>query len=603
MAACILLSHNAEAQKKQFAHVDPPHWWAGMKNANLEILIHFKDITLNTFEIKGATGVLLSKVEQMPNPNYVMLHLKLSGGAPAQRFTIGSRGKAGKMQYTYELKPRRNIARGLDNSDVIYLVTPDRFANGDPTNDAFKNMTQPIADRNEPYARHGGDIQGMINNLGYMQKLGMTALWPNPLLENNQPKESYHGYAFTDYYKIDPRFGSNALYKALADSLHGRGMKLIQDVVYNHIGNEHYLYKDMPDKGWFHLYDTFTQTSYRDPVLYDLYASEYDKKIMTDGWFDKHMPDLNQQNERLAVYLIQQTLWWVEEFDIDALRIDTYAYPDQAFMRRWAKEVKVQYPDLFLFSETWVHGHPSQAWFLGDGLGPEPNNIDGLTDFQIYFAINDALTKKQEWTEGVSKLYNTLAADYIYAHPEKMVTFVDNHDLARFHGYVNKNVDKFRMGMVLLFTMRGIPSIYYGTEILMAETDGHGKIRQDFAGGWPGDPVNKFTSQGRSEDENRAFDLIASLTKLRASYPALQSGKTTQFIPKNGVYIYFRHDASDTFMIAINTSDQKAERPITMFRELVPEGAGLVPVMGNVNIEFGAVHLPALGYGIFKVVK
>ncbi len=598
-----LLAQNAVAQKRQFSHVDPPHWWAGMKNANLEILIHSKDIALNTFDIKGAIGVALAKVEQMPNPNYVILHLKISGVAQAQIFTIGSRGKAGNIQYKYELKPRKYIARGLDNSDVIYLITPDRFANGDPSNDSFDKLNQPEADRNEPYARHGGDIQGMINHLDYMQQLGMTALWPNPLLENNQPKESYHGYAFTDYYKIDQRFGTNALYKTLSDSLHRRGMKLIQDVVYNHIGNEHYLYKDMPDKDWFHLFDTYTQTNYRDPVLYDLYASDYDKKIMTDGWFDKHMPDLNQQNELLAVYLVQQTIWWVEEFDIDALRIDTYAYPDQAFMRRWAKEVKVQYPDLFLFAETWVHGHPSQAWFLGDGLGPEPNYMDGLTDFQIYFAINDALTKKQEWTDGVSKLYNTLAADYIYAHPEKMVTFVDNHDLARFHGYVNKNLDKFRMGMVLLYTMRGIPSVYYGTELLMAETEGHGKIRQDFPGGWPGDSQNKFLPEGRTAEENQAFDLIVSLAKLRASHTALQSGKTTQYIPRSGVYIYFRHDDVDTFMIAINTSDKNAEQPLTMFRELVPEGAALEPVMGNVNIEFSAVHLPALGYGIFRVVK
>ncbi len=603
LAVFSLLPQNTEAQKKQFTHVDPPHWWVGMKNANLEILIHSKDIALNTFEIKDASGVVLSKVEKMQNPNYTMLHLKISGGAQAQTFIISARGKGGNIQYKYELKTRKPVTRGLDNSDVIYLITPDRFANADPTNDSFKNMTQTGVDRNEPYARHGGDIQGMINHLDHMQELGMTALWPNPLLENNQPKESYHGYAFTDFYKIDPRFGSNQLYKTLSDSLHSRGMKLIQDVVYNHIGNEHYLYKDMPDKGWFHLYDTFTQTSYRDPVLYDLYASEYDKNIMTDGWFDKHMPDLNQQNEQLAVYLIQQTIWWIEAFGIDALRIDTYAYPDQAFMRRWAKEVKAQYPDLFLFAETWVHGHPSQAWFLGDGLGPEPNYIDGLTDFQIYFAINDALTKKQEWTDGVSKLYNTLAADYIYAHPEKMVTFVDNHDLARFHGYVNKNFEKFRMGMVLLFTMRGIPSIYYGTEILMNATDGHGKIRQDFPGGWQGDAENKFTAQGRNPEETQAFDLIVSLTKLRADNKVLQSGKTTQYIPKDGVYIYFRHDENDTFMVSINTSDKNAEQPLSKFVELVPEDAALEPIMGNVNIEFGAVHLPALGYGIFKVVK
>jgi glycosidase len=359
----------------------------------------------------------------------------------------------------------------------------------------------------------------------------------------------------------------------------------------------------MPDSSWFFLYDSFTKTNYRDNVLYDPYASEYDKKIMTDGWFDTHMPDLDQRNPRLANYLIQQTIWWIETYGIDALRIDTYAYPDQDFMRRWAKEVKAQYPDIFLFAETWVHGTPSQAWFMGDALGPEPNHLDGLTDFQVHYAINDALTKEQGWTDGVARLYYTLSADYVYKEPINMVTFVDNHDLARFYGVVNKDFQKFKIGMTLLFTLRGIPSLYYGTEFLMAETDGHGKIREDVMGGWPGDPVDKFTQAGRSEEENEAFDFITSLTKIRASYPALQSGKTTQFVPTNGVYIYFRHDDNDTFMIAINTSDKAAERSLAMFKELVPEGAGLEPVIGNVKIVAGALELPAYGYGIFKVTK
>jgi glycosidase len=376
------------------------------------------------------------------------------------------------------------------------------------------------------------------------------------------------------------------------------------DVVYNHIGNEHFLYKDMPDPDWFHQYDTFTQTNYRDPALYDPYASDYDKNRMTDGWFDKHMPDLNQRNPTLATYLIQQSIWWIEAFDIDALRIDTYAYPDAEFMRAWARALKDEYPDLFLFAETWVHGTPSQAWFMGDALlGPAPNYLDGLTDFQIHYAINDALTQKQGWTDGVARLYYTLAADYVYQKPEDMVTFLDNHDLARFYGYVNKDYQKFKIGMAILFTLRGIPSIYYGTELLMAETNGHGKIREDVMGGWPADSLNKFTSEGRTVEENSAFDLIRSLAELRKSEPALHSGHTTQFVPENGAYVYLRHDAETTWLIAINTSDKDREIPFGRLEEIVPEGSKLEGFWGASHIAKGSLPLPAKSVEIYKVLK
>lgn len=574
-----------------------------MKNATLEILLHAPDAGRLEYSLSDAQGVHLAKAEPLPNPNYAILHLRVSAAAPSHTFTINARGRRTNIRHRYTLMPRSNHRRGLDLSDIIYLITPDRFANGNPANDNAPGMKQPRAERNEPYGRHGGDIQGIIDRLDYIQSLGMTALWPNPLLENDQPHESYHGYAFTDFYKIDPRFGSNALYKTLADELHRRNMKLIQDVVYNHIGNEHYLYRDMPDPAWFNLHPTFTQTNYRDPVLYDPYASHHDLRIMTDGWFDKHMPDLNQRNPRVARYLIQQTLWWVQAFDIDALRIDTYAYPDQDFMRQWGKAVKEQYPDLFLFAETWVHGHPSQAWFLGDALGPEANYIDGLTDFQVHYAINDALTQEQGWTEGVSRLYNTLAADYIYKNPQYMVTFVDNHDLARFHGVVNQKLEKFSQGILLLFTLRGIPSLYYGTEILMSATDGHGLIREDFPGGWPGDRVNKFDRRGRSPEENEAWDLIATLAEMRRNTPALYQGKLTHYVPKDGVYVYFRYDEHDCFLVAINTSSAKQVQPLAKFRQFIPEGIETQAMLGTTYIQGDNLVLPPLGWGLLRVVR
>ena len=334
-------------------------------------------------------------------------------------------------------------------------------------------------------------------------------------------------------------------------------MKMVMDVIYNHIGNEHHLYKDIPDSNWFHFHDGFNKTNYRAPALMDPYASDYDRDKMSDGWFDKHMPDLNQQNEHVAAFLIQQTIWWVEEFGIEALRIDTYAYPDQSFMRMWGKAMKDAFPDLFLFAETWVHGIPVQAWFLGDALGPEPNYLDGLTDFQLHYAVNDGMNNGQGWTSGIAKVYYTLAKDYVYDHPEKMVTFLDNHDLARFNGVVGKDFDKFKMGIGMLMTMRGIPSLYYGTEVLMSETDGHGKIREDFMGGWATDSLNKFTADGRTDLENEAFDYIAQLADLRQKNEALHSGKTTQYVPVDGLYVYFRYTDDQTFMVVVNTSDKE----------------------------------------------
>jgi len=541
-----------------------------MPDQKLEILLYGESISSGDIDIRQeAEEVELEKVERFANPNYVNLHLNLAKVTKAQSFEIRLRGKGSKYSYVYELKNRSNHSRGLDQSDVIYLITPDRFANSDPNNDRFETLNQTTIDRSEPYERHGGDIQGIIDNLNYIQDLGMTAIWPNPLLENNQPHESYHGYAFTDYYRIDPRFGSNELFGSLVDSLHHRDMKIIQDVVYNHIGNEHFLFKDLPDSSWFHFWPEYTRTNYRAPSLMDPYASDYEKKVMSDGWFDKHMPDLNQKNPAVAKYLIQQTLWWIEEFNIDALRIDTYAYPDQDFMRDWGKAVKEAFPDIFLFAETWVHGETVQGWFLGSGLGPVSNYVDGLTDFQVYYAINDALTKDQGWTEGISRLYYTLSSDYIYEKPEDMVTFLDNHDLARFFGYVNSDLDKMKIGLGMLFTLRGIPSIYYGTEILMKETDGHGKIREDFPGGWPTDSLNKFTQADRTADENMIWNFIQKLSKLRKSSSAIQNGKLTQFIPIDGLYVYFRSDQSETYMVIVNVSDEAREWSRSKYSELL----------------------------------
>ncbi len=580
---CLDAANSTYQRKDAALKVEPPHWWVGLPDQKLEILIHKSGIGENKFELRAAgKSVKLTSTEKLENPNYVILHLQIDATAQAQVIEFRSKGPAGKYKFDYELKERKTTTRGLDGSDFIYLITPDRFANGNPKNDSFDEMTQVGIDRSEPYERHGGDIQGIIDHLDFIEDLGATAIWPNPLLENNQPHESYHGYAITDHYNIDRRFGNNELFQTLVDSMKARDLKMVMDVVYNHIGNEHHLFKDIPDSSWFHFHDGFYQTNYRAPALMDPYASDYDVDKMSNGWFDKHMPDLNQKNAHVAKYFIQQTIWWVEEFGIEALRIDTYAYPDQDFMRQWGSALNDAFPDLFIFAETWVHGIPVQGWFLGDALGPEPNYIDGLTDFQLYYAFNDAMNQEQSWTGGIAKTYYTLAKDYVYKHPEKMVTFLDNHDLARFFGVVNKDFDKFKMGMGMLMTMRGIPSLYYGTEVLMSETDGHGKIREDFSGGWPTDSLNKFMADGRSDIENEAFDFISDLAKLRQSSSALLNGRTTQYVPVDGLYVYFRWDEEEVYMMAVHTGKESKTSPRSKYDQFL-EGLNSVenPMTGE----------------------
>lgn len=591
----------SQAKSADIYRVDPPHWFVGMPSQNFEILIHGNRVGEKTFEvIDPDKRISLNSTTALDNPNYVILELTIPENAQPQELTI--RSISGDVVMMYEFKERNWEPKGLDPSDFIYLITPDRFANGDPSNDVVDGMKEAEVDRSEPYHRHGGDLQGMLNRIDFMEDLGVTAVWPNPLLENDQPNASYHGYAFTDYYNIDPRFGTSDLYRAFIDSLHGRDMKIIQDVVYNHIGDQHYLYTDIPDSTWFHFWGAYTQTNYRAPALFDPYASAYDKNIMTDGWFDTHMPDLNQKNPHVATYLIQQTLWWVETFHIDALRIDTYAYPDQDFMRNWGQAVKDAYPTLFLFAETWVHGSATQGWFMGDGLGQKENHLDGLTDFQLHYAMNDALTRDQGWTEGIARLYYTLAKDYIYANPENMVTFLDNHDLARFYGVVNQDFAKYKIGLAMLFTMRGIPSLYYGTEILMAETDGHGKIRQDFPGGWSTDTLNKFTPESRTADENRAYDLVKSLAELRANNSALQTGKTTQYVPYDGVYVYFRKNKDATFMVIVNTTDKDGSISTAKFAEFFDPNTRLDAFWGGEREAGDVIAIPAFGVEIFKIM-
>jgi glycosidase len=575
-ALLILMSVTVLAQRPSVHRIDPPHWWVGFSNPEVELLVHGASLT-EKVELE-AKGISIKSISSTPNPGYLRITLEVKPSAQAQEIVLSfyNGNKKRKITYPFQARSIKNKQlMGLNPADLIYLITPDRFVNGNPGNDVVKGMNEATINRDSAYYRHGGDIAGIHQKLDYLQDLGVTALWINPLLENDQPKESYHGYAITDHYTIDARFGTNEDYRELVDDMHGRGMKMVMDVVYNHWGNEHYLHKNLPDSNMVHWFDEFTQTNYRATTLHDPYASIKERTSMSDGWFDHHMPDLNQQNEIMANYLIQNSIWWIEEFGIDAYRIDTYAYPDQEFMGVLAERIMKEYPNFFIFGETWVHGVQVQNFYVQNNKNQnvQNENLESVTDFQWYFALEKGIHEKTEWANGLSRMYYVLSGDYMYEHPEKLVTFVDNHDIARWYGHCGEDMDKFKIGIALLMTSRGIPQLYYGTEILMKATSGHGEIREDFWGGWPEDTVNKFAASGRTDLENEAFDYIKKLANYRKSSEALMRGSLTQFTPKDGVYSYVRYNkGSQKVLVMINGTDDEATIDMSRYAELIPIG-------------------------------
>jgi glycosidase len=541
--------------------VEPGNWWTGMQHRTVEIMVHRADVASYAVKLGPVKGIKLIKVEKADSPNYLFLTLDIAKSAKPQ--TVPLVFSKGTLTFThpYPILARTGAvkAQGVNSSDAIYLIFPDRFSNGDPSNDNVAGMRQGLQ-RDSLVGRHGGDLQGVINHLDYLQDLGISTIWLNPELENDQKEASYHGYAVTDHYQVDKRFGSNELLKSLVQNCHQRGMKVVRDVVLNHIGGQHWWMDDLPAKDWLNQWPTFTRTTYRAPTLVDPYGSEWDKKQFTDGWFDYSMPDLNQRNPHVANYLIQQAIWWIEYAGIDDLRIDTYTYSDQAFCSRWCKALRDEYPNLGMFGEIWEHGVSIQGFFADDQplkSAHFDSNLPGVVDFQLCFAIQEALTREQGWTEGAARIYYTLAKDRFYKNPNRNVVMLDNHDFTRFFTTIKEDLNKYKSGVAFLLTTRGIPQIYYATEILGTgnEWPSHGNIRKDFPGGWAGDQNNKFAASGRTPQENEAFNFMRTMLRYRNATPALQTGKLMQFVPVDGVYTYFRYDAAKTVMIVLNTSN------------------------------------------------
>lgn len=560
------------AQKPEIKRIDPPFWWNNLNTRNLQLCVYGTNVAAFDVKLKS-TGLTITKIEKVKNPNYLFVYLDLQQFSGTEvLIDFIHQGKAKTHKYKL-LSLTKNI-RHINQTDFVYLAFPDRFANGDPKNDALPWMNEKTVARDTLGGRHGGDLKGVIDHLDYLQDLGVTALWLNPTLINDQPAYSYHGYALTDHYLTDPRFGNNELYKQLGDKLEQRQMKLIMDLVPNHVGSKHWMVLDSPEDDWLNQWPEFTRTNYRATTHFDPYASELDKKRMTDGWFDTHMPDLNQRNPRLADYLMQSYLWWINYAGVDGFRIDTYSYDDKEFMGRCMEYINNEYPGFWSTGEIWeqggilhMAGFTKNNGFKG---GAKNSYLTGAKDFHMYWAILEALNVRPRWDSGLARIYYNLSNDGLYEHPELNLNFIDNHDVNRFFTDIKEDFSKWKIGVGILMTTRGIPSIYYGTEILMTNPlprINDGQIRQDFPGGWPGDKVNKFTASGRSSQENEAFDYIKKLAGLRKEFSALTTGKLMQFTPEGDYYCYFRYDEKATFMVVINRGKETLKLNTKRFAE------------------------------------
>ena len=575
-----------------------------MKNPNLQLMLHSKDIAnripvikMPDTGLKLADGLTLVNVEKVENPNYLFLDLRIDKDArPGNRvFNFGTGDK--KISINYELKARRQengtvYAQGVTAADLIYLLMPDRFSNGDSSNDKFSDMNDTLSDRNNPFLRHGGDFKGIINHLDYFTDLGATTLWLTPVVENDMaltneggtPRSTYHGYAFTNHYKIDKRFGGNNGYIQMVDSAHAHHLKVIQDAVYNHVGDKHFLFTDMPAKDFFNQWPTYTNTTYKDQPLVDKYASKSDYDISVKGWFTKFMPDLNQQNPFVANYLIEYAIWAVEEFGIDGWRVDTYFYSDRDFLNKINDALINEFPHITVFGETTMQSVLEQAYYTQNNINTNwKSNLQGCIDFQLEGGMHAALNEPFSWASGITRLYNILVQDILYKDPMRNQILLDNHDQDRFYSVIGEDFNKYKQGITILLTQRGIPQLYYGTEILMKNfknpTDA--EVRKDFPGGWQGDSVNKFNASGRTQLENDAYNYVKTLAHFRINASAIKTGKLMQYVPVDGLYVYFRYDDKQTVMIAVNTSDKDLAIDFTKYAERTNGFSKAVNVMDN----------------------
>ena len=594
----------AEKPTAPISRIDPTFWWVGMKNPKLQLLVHGPGLATSRVTMATYPGVTLDGFQRLESPNYLLINLTISPTArPGQlQLTFGGKQKA---TYAYELRARttpgdNSKVQGISSADFIYLLMPDRFANGDPRNDVVKGNRAPGVARDSMYARHGGDLKGIEQHFDYLKELGVTAIWPTPVVDNNMPKAGYHGYALTDYYAVDPHYGTNEDYVRFVQHAHEQGLKVIHDVVLNHIGSFNYLWLDQPARDWFHQWPGFTRGNYRNGTVNDPHVAALDRKLFSNTWFDTTMPDPAQENPLVATYLIQNFLWWVEYTGVDGYRVDTYTYSDPTFLMNWGKAILDEYPQLGMFGETWMQeaeGVAQQAFWTRNVFPPVngfKSNLPGAIDFILRQALLESLTKPAGFAEGVSKLYYAVQADWMYEDASRNVIFLDNHDVDRVFSVLGEDVNKQKMALAWLLTERGIPQIYYGTEVLMKNfSRPDGLLREDFPGGWPGDRQNAFTAAGRTPAQQDVHEYVRRLANYRKTHPVLQTGQLTHFVPEDGVYTYFRHNAQgQSVMVMLNTNAVAKQVALARFAERlqgftsaqdVLSGA-LVPSLQTANI-------------------
>ena len=559
--------------------VVPTSWWAGMKNPELQVLLYGDDISSSEVSI-SSKDIYLKEIVRQSNSNYLIIYLDLND-AKAQKFDIILTKDRKVTKVPYELKERTRKGsdiEGFTSSDVLYLIMPDRFANGNPENDVVPGMLENKVDRNEQYARHGGDFKGISEHLDYISDLGVTAVWLNPTQENDMKDGSYHGYAITDYYQIDRRFGSNEEFLQLVNEAHSKGLKVVMDMIFNHCGSENYLFKDRPQDDWFNFRSNYVQTSFKTASVMDIHASDYEKAIATDGWFTQVMPDLNQRNRHVARYLIQSSIWWIEYAGINGIRQDTHPYADYDFMSTWCKEVLEEYPHFNIVGETWLNSNVLVSYWQKDSklAAPKNSNLPTVMDFPLTDLMTKAFDEETtEWSGGLYRLYDYHTQDFVYANPMSLLTFLDNHDTSRFckSEEDSKNITRYKQAITYLLTTRGIPQIYYGTEILMAadKSEGDGYLRRDFPGGWKGDKVNCFTREGRTELQNEAFDYTRKLLNFRKGNEAICKGTMKHFAIRNGIYVYERKYNDSSVVVVMNGTDENQTLNLAPYKEVLPK--------------------------------
>lgn len=587
--------------------IEPPYWWVGFKNQNLQLLVKHSNIGSAEVEISHS-GVKLIKANKADSPNYLFLDLEISEGAKPGKFNIVFKQDDGtELVQTYELKERNKSSEdfvGFDSSDAIFLITPDRFANGDTSNDIIEGLKQTNIDRSEGYERHGGDLRGMINSIDYIHDLGYTAVWPTPVLINDMPQGSYHGYAITDYHKVDPRIGTLDDYKEFSSKLKEKGMKLIMDQVANHCGLEHWWMKDLPFKDWVNFQENYEEnidnwdwqktiySNHRRTTNQDPYASEKDHQGMTDGWFVKGMPDLNQRNPFMANYIIQNSIWWIETLDLGGIRQDTYPYPDKDFMTDWAGAIMEEYPNFSIVGEEWSY-NPLLVAYWQDGkenADGYKSNLKSSMDFPMQKAIIDGVKEEESWDKGLVKLYEGLANDFAYKSPNDIMVFLDNHDKSRIYTEVGEDATKAKMALSYMLMMPRIPQIYYGTEILMDDTANpgdHGLIRTDFPGGWQGDAVNAFTGEGLTTEQKDMQSFLKKVLNYRKNSEAIQNGETKHFAPFMGTYFLYRTSGEETVVHIINKNDEPIEIDLKYHEEMGLKGKTLKNIITGETMVWG----------------